>query len=345
MAISAPVAIGWISFAAGAGLAAWVATAAIKPWLEHRATVHPNSRSSHLVPTPQGGGVAVVLVTLIAAAVGLAASGALPEQLTGHVIAVAMGALALMAIGLGDDINSQPIPLRLAVQVLAVGAVVATLPADLRILPGYLSPGPERALVFVGALWFVNLYNFMDGIDLMCVAETVALAVGVAILAALGFIPGWLGWIAAALGGATLGFAPWNAPVARIFMGDAGSLPVSLIVGALLLHVAASHAFAAALILPLYYLTDATVTIARRLLRGRKIWEAHRGHFYQQALGQGRSVAGIIRIVTGLNAVLIALAIGATSTARVDATLATTLAALAAVLVVLRLFALPDRHP
>lgn len=331
--------LGWILLAAGAGGCAWLATGALKPWLSRRATVRPNARSSHAIPTPQGGGVAVVLVTLIGAVGALTISGALPPELTSHAVTVGCSALALMVIGLLDDIKSQPILLRLAVQVLAVGAVVVTMPAELRILPGHLSFAVERSLIFVGGLWFVNLYNFMDGIDLMCVAETVAITVGAALLAALGLVPAWIGWVAAALGGAMLGFAPWNAPVARLFLGDAGSLAVSLIAGVLLLHVAAAHVVTAAVILPLYYLMDATITVIRRLLRGEKFWQAHRDHYYQQAMRNGRSVAGIIQMVTGLNAVLIALAVAAASAAQVGTMIETCVAATATVLLVLWRFA------
>jgi UDP-N-acetylmuramyl pentapeptide phosphotransferase/UDP-N-acetylglucosamine-1-phosphate transferase len=332
------LAIGWTVLAAGAGLSAWLATAAIRPWLVRRAIVRPNPRSSHSVPTPQGGGVAVVLVALVASAAALAISG-LPPELRQHAAAVALGALALMTVGLIDDIKHQPILLRLAVQILAVGAVVFTLPPELRIFPGHFSLPLERGLVVIGGLWFVNLYNFMDGIDLMCATETIALATAVAILTGFGLLPSWLGWIAVALGGAMLGFAPWNAPVARIFMGDAGSLAVSLIVGTLLLHMATAHEVAAALILPLYYLMDATITVGRRLLRGQKIWEAHRDHYYQQALRNGRSVTQIICMVAGLNTVLIAIAVVAAAAARVEVMVVAIVVAMAAVLTVLRLFA------
>jgi UDP-N-acetylmuramyl pentapeptide phosphotransferase/UDP-N-acetylglucosamine-1-phosphate transferase len=183
----------------------------------------------------------------------------------------------------------------------------------------------------------------MDGIDLMCVAETVAISIGVASLAALGFAPAWLGWVAAALAGAMLGFAPFNAPVARIFLGDAGSLAISLIVGTLLLQVAVAHAVAAAMILPLYYLMDATITVIWRMFRGQKFWQGHRDHFYQQAMRNGRPVAQIIGMVAGLNAVLIAVAITAAATVRVEIMLLALAAACIGVLLTLRLFSIRRR--
>jgi UDP-N-acetylmuramyl pentapeptide phosphotransferase/UDP-N-acetylglucosamine-1-phosphate transferase len=303
------LALEWISFAVATAVVAWLATAIIRPWLIRRATVYPNARSSHLLPTPQGGGVAVVVVTLVAAFAALAYSDTLPHQLTTHAAAVALGALALMIIGLIDDIRSLPIIPRLAVQALAVGAIVATLPPDMRVMPGHFSVPVERGLVFFGGIWFVNLYNFMDGVDMMSVTETVAIAFGVLLLALLGLVPAWIGWVAAALIGAMVGFAPWNIPPARLFLGDTGSLTIGLIVGTLLVHVAGAYALPAALILPLYYLMDATITVLRRLVRVQRFWEPHRDHFYQMATRNGYSMRQIVKYVVALDAVLIVLAV------------------------------------
>jgi UDP-N-acetylmuramyl pentapeptide phosphotransferase/UDP-N-acetylglucosamine-1-phosphate transferase len=302
----------WISFVVATAVIAWVATAIIRPWLIRRATVYPNARSGHLLPTPQGGGVAVVVVMLVAAFAALAYSGTLPSKLTTHAAAVASGALALMIIGLIDDIRSLPIMPRLAVQALAVGAIVATLPPDMRVMPGHLSIAIERGLVFFGGLWFVNLYNFMDGVDMMSVTETVAIAFGISLLALLGLVPAWIGWVAAALIGAMVGFAPWNMLPARLFLGDTGSLTIGLIVGTLLVHVAGAYALPAALILPLYYLIDASITVIRRVVRVRRFWEPHRDHFYQMATRNGYSVGQIVKYVVALDAVLIVLAVIAT---------------------------------
>ena len=97
-----------------------------------------------------------------------------------------------------------------------------------------------------------------------------------------------------------LGFAPFNKPVARLFLGDVGSLPIGLLLGWLLLQLAAKGHLAAALILPLYYLADATITLACRIARGEPIWQAHRTHFYQRATDNGFSVPAIVtRVFAG----------------------------------------------
>jgi UDP-N-acetylmuramyl pentapeptide phosphotransferase/UDP-N-acetylglucosamine-1-phosphate transferase len=150
----------------------------------------------------------------------------------------------------------------------------------------------------------------MDGIDWITVAEMVPIAAALALFGAVGLGPASLTLPAAALLGALLGFAPFNKPVAKLFLGDVGSLPIGLLVGWLLLKLAATGALAAALLLPLYYLADATVTLLRRLAAGERVWEAHRRHYYQQAVDRnGFSAALVVRHVFVLNLALAALAL------------------------------------
>jgi UDP-N-acetylmuramyl pentapeptide phosphotransferase/UDP-N-acetylglucosamine-1-phosphate transferase len=106
-----------------------------------------------------------------------------------------------------------------------------------------------------------------------------------------------------------LGFAPFNRPVARLFLGDVGSLPIGLILGWLMLMLAGQGYLAAAILLPLYYLADATLTLARRIVRGEKIWEAHRSHFYQIATARGFTVPEVIARVLTVNIALVVLAL------------------------------------
>jgi len=160
----------------------------------------------------------------------------------------------------------------------------------------------------------VNLVNFMDGLDLMTVAEIVPITGTVVLLGWLGDFPASTTLVAAALFGAMLGFAPFNRPVAKIFLGDVGSLPIGLLAGWCLLHLACHQQVAAALLLPLYYLADATITLFRRMARREPFWAAHRTHFYQRATDNGFSVSGVVREVFALNVLLAALAIGAAMT-------------------------------
>jgi UDP-N-acetylmuramyl pentapeptide phosphotransferase/UDP-N-acetylglucosamine-1-phosphate transferase len=107
-----------------------------------------------------------------------------------------------------------------------------------------------------------------------------------------------------------LGFAPFNRPVARVFLGDVGSLPIGLLLGWCLLQLAYRQQFAATLLLPLYYLLDATATLLRRMTKGEPFWAAHRSHFYQRATDNGFTVWRVVGEVFALNILLAVLAVG-----------------------------------
>ena len=126
---------------------------------------------------------------------------------------------------------------------------------------------------------------------------------------ALGALPPQPTLIALALCGAMLGFAPFNRPVARLFLGDVGSLPIGLLLGWLLVELAGNGHFTAALLLPLYYLADTTVTLFKRLWRREPVTQAHRGHFYQRATDNGFTVYQIVGRIFVLNIALLALAV------------------------------------
>jgi UDP-N-acetylmuramyl pentapeptide phosphotransferase/UDP-N-acetylglucosamine-1-phosphate transferase len=295
--------------AASAGLLSGVITWAIRPLLLRVALAKLNARSSHRVPTPQGAGIAVVAATLIATAIiALAGPGEMKIPM-----AVFGATLFIAAVGFADDVHSIPVFPRLVLQAGAVTVIVLAAPENLRIIPN-CPLWLERGLLLLAGLWFVNLVNFMDGLDLMTVAEIVPITGALVLLGWLGDLPASTTLASAALFGAILGFAPFNRPVARIFLGDVGSLPIGLLVGWCLLQLAYHQQFVAALLLPLYYLTDATVTLFRRMARRERFWTAHRTHLYQRATDNGFSVWRVVSEVFALNVVLAALAIGSVIT-------------------------------
>jgi UDP-N-acetylmuramyl pentapeptide phosphotransferase/UDP-N-acetylglucosamine-1-phosphate transferase len=281
--------------------------ALLRPWLARYAMARPNARSSHREPTPQGGGIAVVAATLVVASGAVILSPTAQDD-GGHLLALSAATALLAVVGAIDDVRSLPAAARLAMQCIAVGAVIATLPEDLRILP----QAPwwiERAGLFLAGVWLVNLVNFMDGIDWMTVAELVPVSGALVLLGLAGALTPLPSLVAAALLGAVLGFAPFNKPVAKVFLGDVGSLPIGLLLGWLLLQLAGQGHPAAALIFPLYYLLDATITLAARIARGERFWQAHRSHFYQRATDNGFSVPAIVAHVALVNLALAALAL------------------------------------
>src|SRR5450631_2482435 len=285
-------------------------TWALRPLLLRYALARPNARSSHRVPTPQGAGIAVIGATLGVAGATIASTASMNPTIP----AVVFAATLLMGlVGVADDIKPVPVLPRLMLQALAVGAILFTSSDEFRLVP----TAPlwiERSILLIAGLWFVNLVNFMDGLDWMTVAEVVPITGAMIVLGSLGEFPASTTIVAAALCGAMIGFAPFNRPVAKVFLGDVGSLPIGLLLGWLLLELAHRQHFTAAILLPLYYLADATVTLARRSVRGEPIWTAHRSHFYQQATENGFSVLRVVSEVFALNVGLAALAVASTLT-------------------------------
>jgi UDP-N-acetylmuramyl pentapeptide phosphotransferase/UDP-N-acetylglucosamine-1-phosphate transferase len=306
--------MGWRGFELIA--AAWGCSAALialmLPMFRRYALARPNARSSHKIPTPQGGGLAVILAVVIALGANVLLIG--PEwnaasfPSLGDLLPLGAAVVLLTIVGAVDDISPLSPMLRLGVQAVAVVLTVFTMPDELRALP--IVPVPvERVAETVAGLWFVNLVNFMDGIDWMTVAETVPSTAFLFLFALLGAVPVPAGPVALALCGAVLGFAPFNRPAAaKLFLGDVGSLPIGLLLFWLLLQLAGSGHLAAAVLLPLYYVADATITLLRRLARGERITEAHRSHFYQLAVIRGLPVLTVVQWVCAVNVVLAALA-------------------------------------
>jgi UDP-N-acetylmuramyl pentapeptide phosphotransferase/UDP-N-acetylglucosamine-1-phosphate transferase len=279
----------------------------LRPLLARYALARPNARSSHTIPTPQGGGIAVVAAMIVVSYGALLLwpagdAGTMPPAiLTTAVILIA-------AVGIMADIHPIAVAPRLLLQTLAVVAMIYSLPVELRVLP-ILPWWIERILLVIGELWFVNLVNFMDGLDWMTVAEAVPLTAALAAIGVLGILPPHAIVISLALCGAMIGFAFFNRPVAKLFLGDVGSLPIGLVLGWLLVLVAGSGGRAAAILLPLYYLADATITLGRRFMRGEPIWQAHRSHFYQCATDRGFRVIEVVARIFFVNLALAALAL------------------------------------
>jgi UDP-N-acetylmuramyl pentapeptide phosphotransferase/UDP-N-acetylglucosamine-1-phosphate transferase len=279
---------------------------AIRPGLQRIALAKPNARSSHTEPTPQGGGIAVIAATIIAAAgaLSLSASGAFAPAL---LLPLLVAVIVIAAVGAADDIRPIGVAPRFFLQAFSVALAIFVLPDDLRVAP-FMPVFIERLLLTVGGLWFVNLVNFMDGLDWMTVAEVVPVTAALAIFGAFGFLPATQTIISLALCGAMVGFAYFNRPVATLFLGDVGSLPIGLLLDWLLVQFAGHGALAAAILLPLYYLADATITLVRRLIAGEKVWQAHRSHFYQRATDRGFTASQVVGHVFAVNIALTALA-------------------------------------
>lgn len=317
--------------AAVAALISALVTWTSRPLLQRYALARPNARSSHRIPTPQGAGIAVIAATLLVASLwGVSANVAIPPALVAATVVIAL-------VGFADDIVSLPVLVRLVLQAACVGAVVFTAPETARIVPALPLP-LERGLIVLAGVWFVNLVNFMDGLDLMTVAEVVPVTSALLLLGMLGDLAWPAVLIATALCGAMLGFAPFNRPVAKVFLGDVGSLPIGLLLGWCLLELAFRGQPAAALLLPAYYLADSTITLFRRIIRREPFWSAHRTHFYQRATDNGFTVKRVVGEAFALNLVLALLAIATVRAGSMTITIVSLLAGAGAVALVLRRF-------
>jgi Fuc2NAc and GlcNAc transferase len=266
------------------GAASWALTSSVRRYALHADLLdHPNARSSHTVPTPRGGGVAIV-----ASYLSLVAVFALAQVINARLAAALLGGGALVAaLGFIDDRRPLPARWRFGGHLLAAAWVLAWL--------GPLPPVPIFGVVVdlgLGAtllsalylVWSVNLFNFMDGIDSIASLEAIVVALGGAFLWWLTRPAGdWL--LAVAFAACVAGFLVWNFPPARIFMGDAGSGFLGYIIATLALwssHTAA-HLFWSWFILGGCFMVDATTTLVRRVRRGEAFNEAHRSHAYQYA--------------------------------------------------------------
>ena len=277
---------------------------------------HPTSRSSHSSPLPRGGGVAPALGALVALSFT-------PLMTSGHrwVVAAAAGLFGVM--GLVEDVVGVRALHRLAIQ-FSVAAI-----AGLFLLDGLTGPALWRGVFAAGAIFwlvaFVNAYNFMDGIDGISVAQAVGagatwFAVGAytdtPVLAASGVI----------IAGAALGFAPFNVPKARMFLGDVGSYFIGAWLAAVAILGLRAGVAPEAVLAPLaLYVADTGATLARRVARGERWYEPHRDHVYQRLGNAGWShvrtssaVAGCI----GLCGLLGAVSLGDSVAARIAADVA-----------------------
>ncbi len=263
-----------------AALVSVLGTGAILPWLRTVGFMDtPNFRSSHVVPTPRGGGVSVVVALFVASGIAVGRG----YQINGWIL---VGILIFAGLGLADDVRGLNVPMRLATQVVvASGVSVVVLRENLS-----LSPYVGALAIVGGTLWlagYTNAFNFMDGVNGIsalnaAIAGLWFLYVGLShdldAVAALG----------SAVAGSALGFLPWNAPKAMVFLGDVGSYALGFVIGSLALLTWAAGVSAWIATPPLViYIIDTGSALTRRVL-GRRSWrEAHREHIYQRLMDSG----------------------------------------------------------
>ncbi len=291
--------LGLTAFLASAGLSALV-----RRWaLSHALLDIPNERSSHSVPTPRGGGLAIAVVVLA----GIAILERLHLIIPRIAIGLVGGGLLVAVVGWLDDRHEVRPWLRIVAHVAAAAWTVAWLGGmpNLTINAGAVHLGIGGTLLaMLGIVWLTNLYNFMDGIDGLAAAEAFVVASAGALLLATRGAP--LALVALLVAAAAAGFLVWNWPPARLFMGDVGSGFLGYAFGGLALATENARALPALLWLVLLgpFFVDATVTLLRRMGRGERWYAGHRMHAYQRAVQAGWSHRQVTLLVAGLSVAL-----------------------------------------
>lgn len=261
----------------------------------------PNERSSHVVPTPRGGGVAIVM-SFVLALPALYSAGLLEFNL----FCGLLGSCLLVAlIGFADDHGHIAARWRLLGHFLAaiwalywMGGMAPVSIFGMGIQLGWA--GSVLAAIYL--VWMLNLYNFMDGIDGIASVQAIFVCLAGCVISLMAGNQSVL-FVSLFLASAVAGFLLWNFPPARIFMGDAGSGFLGVVLGVLSLYVAWSNSALlwSWLILLSVFTVDSTVTLLRRLVRGEKIYQAHRSHAYQYAARHFASHKVVTLAVTCIN--------------------------------------------
>jgi Fuc2NAc and GlcNAc transferase len=257
---------------------------------------HPGERHSHTRVTPRGGGAGLIASWLLIPLMFFPQD--LPAWWLGCIFP---GALVLAVMGGWDDHVSLSVRLRLFVQ-LAVSVYLVWFAVS----AGWMQGVGWMIASALFVLWMINLYNFMDGSNGMAGLQGIF---GSLVLAALFHHAGDMAfsWLAMLLGACCAGFLPWNLVNARVFMGDVGSLSLGFIFAAMLLYGAGTGAFSkpVALMVMLLFLTDASLTLLWRVIRGERWYNAHRQHLYQRMIGHGLTHGRVATVYQAINLILV----------------------------------------
>jgi len=290
-----------------AGALSWLIVLGLRRWAAPLRLIDaPNERSMHSVPTPRGGGAAIVVVCVL----GITAAGASGMRpawpsLGGYLA----GAALIVAASLVDDVRSLPSAIRLAVHVLAAVLMVAGLRPELsQIAPaGLLWP-----LVAVAIVWIVgttNAYNFMDGIDGLAATQGIVAGIGWGILASISHQP-FLELLGLLIAAGCAGFLLHNWSPARIFMGDVGSAFLGFTFAFMALAAPGRiDQFVSGVLMLWPFMFDSGFTILRRLMLRENILIAHRSHLYQRLVLAGWSTSSVTALYSLLALISATLAV------------------------------------
>jgi UDP-N-acetylmuramyl pentapeptide phosphotransferase/UDP-N-acetylglucosamine-1-phosphate transferase len=296
----------------GAFAVTWVGVEIFRRWTLRRGLLdHPNERSSHSSPTPRGGGVVITIVCLAGYFILHLALG-LPMS-SGY----AIGAIIVAGISWLDDIHSLPFWVRLPVHIIAAVVLVydAGYWSEIAVPWSWTSltlpAGVGIAITVAWVVWFLNAYNFMDGIDGIAASQAIVASVAWGVTTFL-FGGTYTSLFSFVIAGSSLGFLLHNWQPAKIFMGDVGSGFLGFTLAALPVLALQGDSLPVP-VFPLlgiafvwFFLADTIFTLLKRLIRGQRIWEAHREHAYQQLVRSGWQHASVT-LIYSFGATLVSL--------------------------------------
>ncbi len=278
----------------------------LKTYLAHKDVLDvPNHRSSHKKPIPRGGGLAVLFAVVPSLVLYAHLS---PLGQTKPLLMLVGGVILLGVLGWSDDTEGVSPKVRLCAHFILCALAVGGFKGQ-QVFPDILPYHLEKAFIVIGWVWFINLYNFMDGIDGITVVETASIALGSAVVL---FVAGYsysslIPYLS--VFSAILAFGYFNWAPAKLFLGDVGSVPLGFMMAWLLILLAYSGFVEAAIILPMYYVFDSGYTLFSRLRHRENVFQGHRQHFYQKAVDGGRGHSYVSSQILLCNIVLICLAI------------------------------------
>ncbi|MFV9881023.1 MAG: glycosyltransferase family 4 protein [Rickettsiales endosymbiont of Dermacentor nuttalli] len=265
----------------------------------------PEARSNHTLPTPVGGGIAIILSTII----GISTIS-LVTQIDLYVIQIIILSLPLVLISFIDDVKNIGITIRLILHITVSVCAIMLIPSHNLIFNGLFPYALDRCIASLFLAWFINCYNFMDGIDGMAGCETIHISISILLINLItNTLSLSFNYLTIFIMLSSFGFLVWNWQPARIFMGDTGSITLGFILGYTLMYLASKGLYLEAIIIPIYYILDAGITMAKRLINKQNIFRAHSEHFYQQAVRRGLSHAAVVKKVIVLNIILLSLAL------------------------------------
>ena len=258
----------------------------------------PNERSSHRKPIPKGGGIVVIGAVLIAFVFIFNSRG-------DTYLPLIIATLFLALISWIDDLKDLPAGLRLTAQFISSTFVLLMMSPSEPYFHGIIPTWFELIIIAFIWVWFINVFNFMDGIDGITAVETISIGSGLFLIILISGGQSEVGLSGLVLAASALGFIWWNWSPSQLFLGDVGSIPLGFIIGWLLLQILPTPLWPISIIIPLYYLSDATITLIIRCLNKERFWLPHRQHYYQLATCRGLSHAHVSLTILILNMCLL----------------------------------------